>query len=136
MTLAHWGLLCQWGWRSVSMCLHKIHKCVYVLVFRYCYRTACTFVISKASLVASIPVHAMKVYGGTAPLILTFGTRHGWEVGLATQPLYSRGAKSHYAWNKRVDDLQRRPGRFGEEMSLIPAWNQITIARLSSPLPN
>jgi hypothetical protein len=117
MPLAHCGLLSPWGWRSVSMRLHKIHQCVYVLVFRYCYRTACTFVISKASLVASIPVHTMKVYGGTAPLILTFGMRCGWEIDLATQPLYSRGTKSHYACNKRVDDLQRRPGRFGEEMS-------------------
>ena len=46
------------------------------------------------------------------------------------------GVSSHYAWNKRLGDSQSRPGRFGQEMSLIPARNQITIALLSSPLPN
>jgi hypothetical protein len=32
----------------------------------------------------------MEMYGGTAPLILTFGKGCGWEIGLATQPFYFR----------------------------------------------
>jgi len=64
---------------------------MYVFIFRYCYCTECTFVVSNASLVSSITEHAVKTYGGTAPLILTFGTRCGWEVSLAIKPFYSRG---------------------------------------------
>ena len=58
-----------------------------------------------------VPVHAMYVYRenrGMAPLILSLDTR------------WSSVVQLRWPLNKKLDGLQTRTGRFGEETELLP----------------
>jgi len=58
--------------------------------------------------------------GGTAPRIISFGSRWTWVVSFTSLPLYLRGKSSRYPLDRRLDRSQSCCGRSGEDRKSLP----------------
>jgi hypothetical protein len=81
------------------------------------------YVLNIEKVKASVPVHAIKAYGGSGgivPLIFFFylGAGCRWVVSHMPRPLYTRGKMPLYPLNGRPSVFHSPFGRFGKDMNL------------------
>jgi hypothetical protein len=108
--LSYVGMLCYMLLGSTAICCPH-HYTTVISCKRSCCNLHRSFLSQDKSKV--VPLHAMEVYGGVGPLILTFGTNWTWVISFTLRPLYFRGKSSRNLSNRNRGWSQSRCGCFG-----------------------